>query len=86
MNNGDKPASPATLQTGVRRTPGGEGYVAEVDAVWENFSGLTKREAFAMAAMKGMLAGKTNPGDIFASAVELAEGLLKALDNKEEQV
>ena len=73
MNNGDKPASPldSTAEFDVVK-----GYTFDM-------CGLTKREAFAMAAMQGNLKGSTIFGskdELAEAAVKLADALLKALE------
>ena len=76
MNNGDKPASPSE----VKYHDGQRG----VD-VHEFNSGMSKREAFAMAAMQGLVAGdpagKMSPRGIAENSVLLADALLAALEN-----
>jgi len=75
MNNRDTPASP--LAVGLLLNDG------TIDA---SRAGLTKREAFAMAAMQGMLANPylmeilSDVDGIAKDAVEYADSLLKELD------
>ncbi len=86
MNNGDMPASPS----GVVSSSDGCIYEA-LDAMPKDTWGLTKREAFAMAAMQGMLSNSNQKfsrdiagydGKISRSAVMQADALLKALEEK----
>jgi hypothetical protein len=69
MNNGDTPASPLP---------------ASDLGLGGNDLGLTKREAFAKAAMQGQLACSDihgiDPKDIARDSVEYADALLKELD------
>ena len=54
--------------------------VAEFDVIE---SGLTKREAFAMAAMQGILShsfGRGNPEECAIAALQNADALLKELE------
>ena len=68
MKNGDIPAMPIELN--------GFGQFAP-----EAYTGLTKREMFAMAAMQGILSsGKMYPSNVAECAVEQADQLLKQLD------
>ena len=48
---------------------------------WESYDGLTKREAFAMAAMQGMAMRVTSLLDheVAGAAVRLADELIEAL-------
>ena len=84
MNNADTPANPLT----------GDAYIDFADAV--NMShhsynpecqGLTKREAFAMAAMQGTTACDVNNeltvSDIVEQAVSMADALLKQLEKEQ---
>lgn len=78
-NNGDMPAMPARMI--VQKT--------STMAISEPTLGFTKREHFAAMAMQGLL---SNPGlnngngmtgsDITIWAVQAADSLLEALDNK----
>ena len=74
-NNGDTPATAIEF-----RAPNDSG--GEDIGQWR---GLTKREAFAMAAMQGTLAGDVNNEltvkDIVEQAVYIADALLKELSN-----
>ena len=75
---------------------GGPAYprTYEVHTDWESAreasAGLSKREAFAMAAMQGICAhtgtygSGGSPGDIGARAVEVADALLAALSKGQE--
>ena len=80
MNNGDKPASPLDS---IAESDMCGGYNYE-------HSGLTKREAFAMAAMQGIMVN-SNPqvsddSSIYlvaAIAVDQADALLAALENND---
>ncbi len=76
MNNADMPAMPNIESTDCT----GETYQNNT------FTGLTKREAFAMAAMQG-IAGNEYCGshwskDTAEAAVCLADALLEVLDNE----
>ena len=75
MNNADTPA------TGIKYTLGKGNYSEDYI-----YLGLTKREAFAMAAMQGLLAkfvGQVVSGeDIAICSVEQADALLKQLEVK----
>ena len=75
MNNGDKPASPldSTAEFDVVK-----GYTFDM-------CGLTKREAFAMAAMQGMIRDISQPQTACSAVVAklsvcFADALLKALE------
>jgi len=80
MDNGNQPASPSdftfTNQMG--------------DTIHEMNPGLTKREAFAMAAMQGMIALLTDTGmddqqsidGTVEMSVRMADALLKELSNE----
>jgi len=75
MNNGDLPAYQVTT----------EAIETEEDIAteWFNHTGLTKREAFAMAAMQGMLASGeviTDYDYLASEATEMANAMLKALE------
>lgn len=73
--NGNEPAYPV-LQTSYPARDGD--YTGHESSV-----GLTKREAFAMAAMQGILANPSatvSPGNAHILACELADNLLRQLD------
>ena len=71
MNNGDMPATPLTGNVQIDRDG--------LEAV-----GLTKREAFAMAAMQGLIPATVERGECYDTqahhAIEMANALLKALE------
>ena len=82
MRNGDMPANPVPNEL--------EGYYTDPKTCtrFEPFMGMTKREAFAMAAMQGLCADPDMPG-ITSSvqlAVELADALLAELDKEKTDV
>jgi len=82
IKNSDMPASPQPMVSDVN----GEVY-STFDNYGSDQSGLTKREAFAMAAMQG-IAGNEYCGshwskDTAEAAVCLADALLKELDNEQ---
>ena len=71
MNNGDLPASPIDSVD----------YMHVKERPYCN--GLTKREAFAMAAMQGILSNSNRwhqPDDLASMALGRADALLKELD------
>lgn len=76
MSRGNEPAYPATLE----HPSGGFMYP---------HPGMTKREAFAMAAMQGIITGRVTRGDIegdydeegvAVGALAMADALLAALE------
>ncbi len=70
MNNADKPAAPVSE----------EGVMA-CNRVGKD--GLTKREAFAMAAMQGLIGSNVSyrsPAAMAAEALDAADAVLKALE------
>ncbi len=78
IKNADTPAAPITITHG-------HGNYAEA----EHYLGLTKREAFAMAAMKGLLSSASdNHGTwthsgadtVATESIYMADALLKELD------
>lgn len=78
MNNGDCPASPIFNE---------HGFVGNWDVLKDPSNatgGLTKREAFAMAAMQGAMStiddGHVSYDVLASDAVEMANALLKALE------
>ena len=73
MKNSDMPASPTQYQDSCN----GELY--------SDNTGLTKREAFAMAAMQGLLSSAVSAKHetFAASAVKMADTLLKELDKEQ---
>jgi hypothetical protein len=81
MNNGDKPAAPIDFKYSVAH--------GSLKKVHEMHSGLTKREAFAMAAMQGFLAGDgfeflaKSEETIAMWSVSMADALLAALEEGE---
>jgi hypothetical protein len=86
MDNGDMPATavaPYTITKEVQIKGAREGATMKEHV---SANGLTKREAFAMAAMQGAISNEDNRHvsyDILASdAVELANALLKALEEQ----
>ena len=76
MRNADMPASP------VLYAPGQHGRMEQCGT-----SGLTKREAFAMAAMQGLCSkdGYHTPQDLALDAVAQADALLAALEVSNER-
>jgi hypothetical protein len=72
--NGNKPAYPK-IKT-FKNFQQGETTV-------DSSNGMTKREAFALAAMQGMLSSGTdmNSGDLIYKSVQMADELLKALES-----
>lgn len=80
MTNADKPAYPIVPP------------VFEEGPAFEGSNGLTKREAFAMAAMQGIVkeyvyqdsvTGETHGHDFVAQmAIKVADELLKELENR----
>lgn len=85
LNNGDMPASPAPMNVAATQN-----HSDKMDAGFiDNFNpmiGMTKREAFAMAAMRGLVCA-TDPsgkwfheaGDVAYTAVQYADALLAEL-------
>ncbi len=75
-NNGDMPAMPLDM----------EGNKALDEGYWYSGWGLTKREHFAAMAMQGFTSAGSSgmpPPDVLAGyAVEQADALLAALENK----
>lgn len=75
LNNGDMPASPLTH----------DGVLLAHDEFGDDLCvGLTKREAFAMAAMQGYLSSNEDPNsfeDLARFSVLAADALLKELSN-----
>tara|TARA_R110000851_G_scaffold254808_2_gene407410 strand:+ start:282 stop:527 length:246 start_codon:yes stop_codon:yes gene_type:complete len=77
VSNGDMPINPITMDNG-------HPYHAS-QVCFENtplVSGLTKREAFAMAAMQGILShsfGRGNPDELADQSIKCADALLKEL-------
>ena len=78
MNNGDLPANPLVNENGHP--------FHETQVCFDNTQltiGLTKREAFAMAAMQGFLSTETGcntPNNYIAErSIDLADALLKEL-------
>lgn len=87
MNNSDMPATPVFDGNGAPASTKNCG-TGDIDAAYiENFRpmiGLTKREAFAMAAMQGILFhsfGRGNADELAEVAVTCADDLLKELSN-----
>jgi len=84
MNNGDMPASPVIDDAWAKES------AENVKEILSVFGGLTKREAFAMAAMQGLLADGSRTdvlmadGSIAVVAVQQADALLKSLENNNE--
>jgi len=75
MNNADMPASPMFDKYG------GAGSVVCKEGYSHKAYGLTKREAFAMAALQGLASFEHISLELIASeAVSLADALLKELD------
>ena len=81
MNNGNNPANPLTGDAYIdfsmydETKDGASSYNPECQ-------GLTKRETFAMAAMKGILShsfGRGNPEECAIAALQNADALLKEL-------
>ena len=75
MDNGDRPASPIFNEDGVRLE----------QTLYDGLViGLTKREEFAKAAMEGMCVHPVTDLRVIAiAAVEMADALLAALENKQ---
>ena len=73
LNNSDMPSSPVFRSDGFMAR-GNDG---------EKYRGLTKREAFAMAAMQGLLSSsmgnQTMHGEIVNRSVNIADALLLEL-------
>lgn len=91
MDNGDMPAAPCGV---VYETCGLDGNSGP-DLVQHEYTGLTKREAFAMAAMTGLLSDTEHMASITntqgaemvtlilsRTAVLFADHLLQALEDK----
>lgn len=81
MNNADMPASPTIYMPTKERG----GMYKNDDTAVTKHGGLTKREAFAMAAMQGILSSGLGAYDERVGikcrvAVEYADVLLKELD------
>ena len=82
MNNSDMPANPITDKSGHLK------QVSDHVDYKSRMCGLTKREAFAMAAMQGWLARcanvphthKLEPESVASVAVSMADALLKELE------
>ena len=79
MKNGDMPVTPVVGSNGrIQAFTDDEGFSAMA-------TGLTKREAFAMAAMQGLAAGDTDNRatheDLAIGSVIMADALLKELSN-----
>ena len=79
MKNADLPAMPQTISDS---SDGSYLVGSHMEFEW---SGLTKREMFAMHAMQGELAGSANhsrpePEDVASFAVKCADALLAELD------
>ena len=76
MNNGDAPAAPIS-----------EEETDRIDGSVKIYTGLTKREAFAMAAMQGLIPATIDLGECYddqaSHAVEMANALLKALEESQ---
>lgn len=80
MNNGDHPAAPCKVWTGIRET-GYESGIKCVEDVFEPSPGLTKREHFAGLALQGLLAaGVSNSTAAVEMAVTRADDLLMELE------
>lgn len=74
IKNGDMPASPSMK---------GNSFGKAANTTFHPEGGLTKREQFAMAAMQGFCAdGGMDPQKIPQGAVEVADALLKELENQ----
>ena len=81
MKNSDMPATPIFSSNGVIKSfTDDEGYSSMA-------TGLTKREAFAMAAMQGIMSnafgdyvGQSWADDMTSDSVKAADALLKELD------
>ena len=72
LNNSDMPSSPVFRSDGFMAR-GNDG---------EKYRGLTKREAFAMAAMKGILShsfGRGTPDELAIQSIKCADALLSEL-------
>lgn len=72
MNNSEQPAFPKAHQN------------QDGSIQYDVFNGLTKREYFAAMALQGILTRDNSlfPDYSVAYAVQLADGLLKALENE----
>jgi len=79
MKNSDMPAAPCSIKANEQMK--NLGMACDIDAL-----GLTKREAFAMAAMQGLLpklqGHAVSSEDVATCSVELADALLKELDKE----
>ena len=77
MNNSDMPVTPIFNSNGkIQAFTDDEGFSLMA-------TGLTKREAFAMAAMQGILShsfGRGNPEECAIAALQNADALLKELE------
>ena len=74
MNNGDEPATACEIRASEQAKA--LGYFTN-----HTYTGLTKREAFAMAAMQGLLAEAQTMDNLIAiNAVKMADDLLKQLE------
>lgn len=82
MSNADSPANPIKLNERIECPSTGSVTINECD---DYFEGLTKREAFAMAAMQGMFANSAGYSSTYLKqvphcAVVAADFLLKELE------
>lgn len=80
MKNCDSPASPIKLNERIECGSTGSVTINECD---DYFSGLTKREAFAMAAMQGILShsfGRGDADELAVQSIKCADALLKQLE------
>lgn len=74
MKNGDMPAYPQSYEKDETR--------AKIMEAGLKVKGMTKREAFAMAAMQGIIANDGGgPPDVAHRAVVMADELLKQLES-----
>ena len=75
ITNGNLPATPSSVSNS-------DGVFEDSDSTGLGY-GLTKREAFAMAAMQGILShsfGRGNPEECAIAALQNADALLKELE------
>ncbi len=86
MKNGDMPASavvPYTITEDVQIDGASEGTTMKQSVA---ANGLTKREAFAMAAMQGAIGqaayGHTSYDEIASHCINCADALLEALEEE----
>lgn len=89
MKNADMPAMPsgAIVRSRTNKNDPGSDFFVVTETSAKNV-GMTKREAFAMAAMQGLCtdtSGYTSLGQIAQDAVIAADALLAALEESNER-